>query len=121
MESQCTSRPRCHSQAALGVGNAAAQREQLVAEHKKLQKSYSDYLGIEKAGKELIRGRQQCTRATQTALHRFLRLNGARNDQPSPPQNGNQDDYSAEARVQDDRIQQSVGSNHKHHGVFHET
>jgi hypothetical protein len=46
--------PGAYSQAALGVGNAAAQREQLVAEHKILVKSYSDYLGVEEAGKELI-------------------------------------------------------------------
>jgi len=43
-----------YSQAALIVGNADAQREQLMAEHKVLQKSYYDYLGIEEAGKELI-------------------------------------------------------------------
>jgi hypothetical protein len=46
--------PGAYSQAALTVGNAAAQREQLVAEHKILQKSYNDYLGVEEAGKELI-------------------------------------------------------------------
>jgi hypothetical protein len=32
----------------------AAQQEQLVAEHKILQKSYNDYLGVKAAGKELI-------------------------------------------------------------------
>ncbi len=46
--------PGAYLQAALGVGNAAAQRERLVTEHKKLQKSYNDYLGVEEAGKELI-------------------------------------------------------------------
>jgi hypothetical protein len=46
--------PGAYSQAALGVGNSAALREQHVAEHKILQKSYNDYLGIEEAGKELI-------------------------------------------------------------------
>ena len=46
--------PGAYSQAALTVGNAAAQQEQLVAEHKILQKSYNDYLGIEEAGEELI-------------------------------------------------------------------
>ena len=46
--------PGAYSQAALGVGNAAAQREQYVAEHKVLQKSYNDYLGVKEAGKELI-------------------------------------------------------------------
>ncbi len=46
--------PGAYSQAALGVGNLAALREQHVAEHKILQKSYNDYLGVEEAGKELI-------------------------------------------------------------------
>jgi len=43
-----------YSQTALTAGNAAALREQLVAEQKILQKSYNDYLGIKEAGKELI-------------------------------------------------------------------
>ncbi len=46
--------PVAYSAAALGVGNAAAQREQLVTEHKVLQASYADYLGMEEAAKELI-------------------------------------------------------------------
>jgi hypothetical protein len=46
--------PGAYSQAALDTGNAATQQEQLVAEHKILQKSYNDYLGVEEAGKELI-------------------------------------------------------------------
>ncbi len=46
--------PGTYSQAALGAGNAAAIQEQLMAEHRILQKSYNDYLGVEKAGKELI-------------------------------------------------------------------
>jgi hypothetical protein len=46
--------PSAYSQEALGVGNMAAQREQLVSEHKILQKSYNDYLGVKEAGKELI-------------------------------------------------------------------
>jgi len=46
--------PSAYSQAALTTGNVAAQQEQLVAEHKILQKSYNDYLGVKEAGKELI-------------------------------------------------------------------
>jgi hypothetical protein len=46
--------PGTYLQAALGVGNSAALQEQHVAEHKILQKSYNDYLGIKEAGKELI-------------------------------------------------------------------
>ena len=41
-------------QEALGVGNVAAQREQLMVEHKILQKSYNNYMGVNEAGKELI-------------------------------------------------------------------
>ncbi len=36
------------------AGNAAATREQFVAQHKIEQKSYRDYLSVEEAGKELI-------------------------------------------------------------------
>ena len=46
--------PGAYSAAALGVGNAAAQCDQLVAEHKQLQGSYTSYLGVKEAGKELI-------------------------------------------------------------------
>ncbi len=46
--------PGAYSQAALGIGNSAALQEQHVAEHKILQKSYNDYLGVKEASKELI-------------------------------------------------------------------
>ena len=46
--------PGAYSQAALTASNAAAQQEQLMAEHNILQKSYNDYLGVKEAGKELI-------------------------------------------------------------------
>jgi hypothetical protein len=46
--------PGAYSQAALSVGNSAALQEQHVAEHKILQKSCNDYLGVKEAGKELI-------------------------------------------------------------------
>ena len=46
--------PGVYSQAALAVGNAAAQRKQLLAERKILLKNYNDYLGAKEAGKELI-------------------------------------------------------------------
>jgi hypothetical protein len=46
--------PGAYSQAALGIGNSAALQDQHVAEHKILQKSYNDYLGVKEAGKELI-------------------------------------------------------------------
>jgi hypothetical protein len=49
-----TGNPGAYLQAALGIGNSAALREQHLVEHKILQRSYNDYLGVEEAGKELI-------------------------------------------------------------------
>jgi hypothetical protein len=46
--------PGAYSQAALSIGNSATLQEQHVAEHKILQKSYNDYLGVKEAGKEPI-------------------------------------------------------------------
>ena len=46
--------PGAYSAEALAAGNAAATREQFVAQHKIKQKSYKDYLSVEEAGKELI-------------------------------------------------------------------
>jgi hypothetical protein len=103
--------PGAYSQAALGAGNAAAQREQLVAEHKILQKSYNDYLCIEEAGKELI--------LYAETIHRLRRHDGAWNDRPPSTQNSNQDDDGTEAQVQDNRIQQPMGSDNQHHRVLH--
>jgi hypothetical protein len=45
--------PGAYSADALAAGNAAAMREQFVAQHKIEQKSYRDYLSVEEAGKEL--------------------------------------------------------------------
>jgi hypothetical protein len=46
--------PGMYSQAALSIDNSATLQEQHVVEHKILQKSYNDYLGVKEAGKELI-------------------------------------------------------------------
>jgi hypothetical protein len=46
--------PGAYSANALTAGNAAAMREQFVAQHKIKQKSYRDYLSVEEVGKELI-------------------------------------------------------------------
>ena len=46
--------PGAYSTDALAAGNAAATREQFVAQHKIKQKSYRDYLSVKEAGKELI-------------------------------------------------------------------
>ena len=46
--------PGAYSADALTAGNAAATREQYVAQHKVKQKSYNNYLSVKEAGKELI-------------------------------------------------------------------
>jgi hypothetical protein len=46
--------PGAYAAAALEGGVSAAQREQLVANHKEQQLSYTEYLGAQEAGKELI-------------------------------------------------------------------
>ena len=46
--------PGAYSADALAAGNAAATREQFVAQHKIEQKSYRDYLSVEEAGMELV-------------------------------------------------------------------
>ena len=49
--------PGTYTAAALAPGVSAAQREQLVAQHKEEQTAYSDYLGSQEAGKELLLNR----------------------------------------------------------------
>ncbi len=46
--------PGAYAAAALIAGVSAAQREQLVAQHKEEQMAYADYLGLQEAGKELL-------------------------------------------------------------------
>jgi hypothetical protein len=46
--------PGAYSMQALAVRNTAALREQYVAEHKILMKSYNDYLSVKEASKDLI-------------------------------------------------------------------
>jgi hypothetical protein len=48
--------PGAYTATALGAGISAAQREQIVANHKDDQISYAEYLGlgVQEAGKELI-------------------------------------------------------------------
>jgi hypothetical protein len=58
--------PGTYSAQALGMGNAAAHCEQFVAEHKVIQASYANYLGVEEAAKELI-----LLAPPQTAVHWF--------------------------------------------------
>jgi hypothetical protein len=46
--------PGAYAVAALTPGVSAAQREQLVAQHKEEQTAYADYLGLQEVGKELL-------------------------------------------------------------------
>jgi len=46
--------PGAYAATALGAGISAAQREQIIANHKETQHSYAEYLGVQEAGKELI-------------------------------------------------------------------
>jgi hypothetical protein len=46
--------PDAYLAAALVAGVSAAQGEQLVAQHKEAQMTYADYIGAQKAGKELL-------------------------------------------------------------------
>jgi hypothetical protein len=46
--------PGAYSAAALIAGVSAAQREQLVAQHKEAQTTYTDYIGAQETVKELL-------------------------------------------------------------------
>jgi len=46
--------PGAYAVAALAPGVSTAQREQLVAQHKEEQTAYTDYLGSQEAGKEIL-------------------------------------------------------------------
>ena len=46
--------PGAYAAAALAAGVSAAQRDQIVAQHKVEQRAYADYLGAHEAGKELL-------------------------------------------------------------------
>jgi hypothetical protein len=109
--------------AALAVGHAVALREQYVAEHKILMKSFNDYLGVDEAGKDLIlyAAGKDAFAPLKKQYRGFVgcRLDSTLNDQPSMPENCNQDDNSAEAQVKGYRVQQPLGPNHKHHCVLH--
>jgi hypothetical protein len=91
--------PDAYLKAALGVSNSATLREQHVAEHKILQKSYNDYLGVEEAGKELILYAvgDNALAPLKKVVHRLRRLDGTQDDRPPLPKNGNQDDNGTEA------------------------
>ncbi len=112
--------PGAYSQAALSVGNSAALQKQHVVEHKILQKSYNDYLGIEEAGKELILyavGDNALTPLKKLYIS-FGDLT-VLDDQPPLFKNGDQDGNGTKARIQNHGIQQSVGPNHEHRSVLH--
>ncbi len=113
--------PGAYSTDALGVGNAAATRKQFVKQHKIKQKSYSDYLSVEEAGKELIlyASRLRCLCPPQEIIHRIRRHHRPPDDRPLTLKNSNQDDDRAKIRVQVDGLQQPVGPNDEYHRVLH--
>jgi hypothetical protein len=74
--------PGVYSMAALTVRNAAKLREQYVAEHKILMKSYNDYLGVEEAGKNLFlyAAGNNALAPLKKTVRRFQRLDGTLDD-----------------------------------------
>jgi hypothetical protein len=46
--------PGAYAAMALAAGVSAAQRKQIVAQHKEEQMAYAGYLGSQEAGKELV-------------------------------------------------------------------
>ncbi len=92
--------PGAYAAAALVAGVSAAQREQLVAQHKEEQTAYADYLGSHEAGKELLLyGVGDDTLAPLKKQYRFWRCHNPLNVTPSVRENGNQDDHVAEVRI----------------------
>jgi hypothetical protein len=90
-----------------------------VAEHKILQKSYNDYLGVKEAGKELI-----LYAVGDDALAPLKQLYIGFGDTTVLGMINHlclktAIKMTTEARVQDDGIQQPVGSDNKHHSIFH--
>jgi hypothetical protein len=89
--------PGAYSADALSAGNAAATHVQFVAKNKIKQRSYRDYLNIEKAGKKLILcalGNDAVAPLKKQYIS-FWRHDCTSNDQTPTPENGNQDDDRA--------------------------
>ena len=105
---------------ALAVRNAAALREQYVAEQKILVKSYNDYLGIEEAGKGLVlyaAGNNALTLLKKQHIgFGNLKVLSMINH---PCQKAAIKIDSANAQVQGHQVQQPWGPNHKHHCILH--
>ncbi len=65
--------PGAYAAMALAAGVSAAQRKQIVAQHKEEQTVYADYLGSQEAGKELVLysiGERRCKSNTSTSATR---------------------------------------------------
>jgi hypothetical protein len=112
--------PGAYSADALNAGNAAAMREQFVAQHKIKQKSYRDYLNVKEAGKELILyavgnnavaplKKQYISFGDTTVLAMIghLRLKMAIRMT-----------IAQKIRVQDERIQHPLGPNNEHNSIL---
>jgi hypothetical protein len=90
--------PGAYSADALTTDNAAATREQYVAQHKVKQKSYNNYLSVKEVGKELILYAvgEDAIAPPQEAIHWFRQHGSPQDDRTSSPQNGNQNDNGPE-------------------------
>jgi hypothetical protein len=113
--------PGAYSQAALVAGTSASQREQLVAEHKLLLKGYNDYLGAEEAGKELI-----LYATGDDALAPLKKLYIGFGDTSVLQmidhlrmKTAIKMTNRAEARIQDNGLQQPVGPDNEHNSVLY--
>jgi hypothetical protein len=112
--------PGAYVAALLNAGVSAAQHNQLVANHKEEQVSYTKYLGAQEAGKELILfgmgDGASCT--SQETIHHWGR-NRPLDDQAPMQQNSHQNDNLPKVRLQNQGVLQAMGSNNEHHGLLH--
>ncbi len=105
--------PGAYAARALAAGVSAAQREQIVVQHKEEQMSYADYLGSQEAGKELLLysvGDYALTQLKSNTL--TLERDHPLNDSSSPREDGNQDDNVTKIQIQGQGLREAVGSNH---------
>ncbi len=99
----------------------AAQRKQFVTEHKVIQASYVNYLGVEEAAKELILYAvgNNMPPPPQKAVHQFWGHYPPCNAQSPPHENSSLDDNSAKAQIQDKQAQCAMGPYVKHQCLPH--
>ncbi len=113
--------PGTYLTAALVAGVSMAQQEQLVAQHKEAQTTYTNYLGAQEAGKEfLLYGVGADALAPLRKQYIYLRRRDDSLDDTTPwREDSNKDEDVPKLLVQDRGLQDAMGSNHEHHGIFH--